>query len=125
MLNTFLKINLPYGFTRGEDNKWFAFNREYMPLGFNDTSSKLKESMGFIIGEDTNNAYNQYPVYSKYTNISEKLLLSIAEGTQYDTQGKIVRIFLYNDATVPYKGKNLDNYFEKLKILSKLKHTGY
>ncbi len=40
MLSDFFRINLPYGISRTDDNEWFAFNREYLPLGWNDSDKK-------------------------------------------------------------------------------------
>ena len=40
MINDFLRINLPYGIKKNENNEWAAFNREYLPLDFNDIRFK-------------------------------------------------------------------------------------
>lgn len=34
-LSDFFRINLPYGIKRNSKNEWFAFNREYVPIGWN------------------------------------------------------------------------------------------
>jgi hypothetical protein len=36
-LTDFFRKNLPYGIARNENGEWMAFNREYLPLGFNTT----------------------------------------------------------------------------------------
>lgn len=68
MLNNFFRINMPYGITRNEKGEWSAFNREYMPLGYND--SRLK---GNIIKE-----FGELPIWTKYKALHEKTLLLLA-----------------------------------------------
>jgi hypothetical protein len=34
-LTDFFRINLPYGLKRNDNDEWFCFNREYVPLGWN------------------------------------------------------------------------------------------
>lgn len=36
MLADFFRINMPYGMKQNKEGKWIIFNREYMPLGWND-----------------------------------------------------------------------------------------
>jgi len=43
MLGNFFRINMPYGIIRNENGEWMAFNREYMPLGFNDIRDTIVE----------------------------------------------------------------------------------
>ena len=33
----FFRVNLPYGLKKNSKKEWIAFNREYMPLGWNTT----------------------------------------------------------------------------------------
>lgn len=35
-LTDFFRINLPYGIVRDSKGRWSAFNREYLPLGWNE-----------------------------------------------------------------------------------------
>lgn len=119
MLSDFFRINLPYGFARNENGEWMAFNREYLPLGYNNMDLKG------LPGE----SYLELPVYTKYKRIPEKLLIELAEETdalERNDTGEVIRIFLYNDKTNPLSktigGKQLwDKYFEKVKKLSYLK----
>lgn len=115
-LTDFFRINLPYGIKRNSKGEWFAFNREYMPLGFNDYSQQ--ES---IFKHD---AYASLPIYTKYKGLTEKKLLKIAyEGTavERDEDGKINTVFLYKDGSNPQSNpKAWDEYFDKIKELSKL-----
>lgn len=94
MLNNFFRINMPYGITRNEKGEWSAFNREYMPLGYND--SRLK---GNIIKE-----FGELPIWTKYKALHEKTLLSLAihpEAIKRDEDGKINQVWFYNDGTNP------------------------
>jgi len=125
MLTDFLRINMPYGLIRNESNEWMAFNREYMPLGFNNERSELKESLGLDSNGNPFKAYTQFPLFTKYRNITNDFLEKVATSVNYNNNGEIVRIFLYNDATNPTsKSKNkkelFASYFEKLEVLSSL-----
>ena len=119
MLSDFFRINLPYGIAKNEDGQWMAFNREYMPLGYNN--EKHKGSPG--------QSYLGLPIYTKYKRVSEKLLLEIAHdesGIQRDEEGNIATVFLYNDGNNPMnqsreKEELWNDYFTKLKKLAKLK----
>ncbi len=119
MLSDFFRINLPYGISRTEEGAWFAFNREYLPIGWNDRNNKFHAE----------NKDNSLPIYTKYKRITEKFLKELAwddkDGIRYDDKGKINKIWLYNDGTNPMNQSNTNNkfwdtYFEKLKKLSKL-----
>ena len=121
-LNNFFRINLPYGIAKNESGDWMAFNREYMPLGYND----------YDFQEGTpGQHYLDKPIYTKYKGLTEKLLMKLAHGVsegngiKRDENNNITKVFLYNDATNPTRGKAndtelWDRYFERLKILSKL-----
>jgi hypothetical protein len=37
MLTDFFRINLPYGMQKNEKGEWMFFNREYVPLGWNES----------------------------------------------------------------------------------------
>lgn len=114
-LSNFFRINFPYGIQQTEEGKWTAFNREYVPLGINDEHYPAHTV--------------ELPNSTSYQGISEKFLLSLVDDESMihrDKQGRITRVFLYNDATNPtnqeYEKKSLwDSYFEKLKKLGKLK----
>lgn len=114
-LGDFFRINLPYGIKRNFANEWFAFNREYMPLGWNSTQHKKS------IFDDT--GYLQYPIYTKYKGVTEKELIKIAQNESAihrNERGEIQSIFLYNDRTNPQNDpKFWPEYFEKIKLLSK------
>lgn len=123
MLNDFFRINLPYGIAKNENGEWMAFNREYMPLGFNNTEFKMHPG----------SSYQEMPIYTKYKRVSEKILTDIAwgeDGIKRNTDGEIVRIFLYNDSSNPRnqsveKKELWDAYFDKLKKLSRLQIVNY
>ncbi|MDR7131281.1 hypothetical protein J2X69_003642 [Algoriphagus sp. 4150] len=118
MLNNFFRINLPYGIIRNDKGEWMAFNREYMPLGYNDTEFKGRLPIAF---EDK-------PIWTKYKALNEKTLLAISwddeEGVRRDSAGKIEWVFFYNDKSNPSASKlksDWDAYFEKIKCLSNFK----
>lgn len=120
MLNNFFRINLPYGIAKNENGEWMAFNREYMPLGFNDTS--FKEHPGY--------SYSNIPIYTKYKRLTEAFLIDIAhdgeKGLSRNEAGEILKVFFYDDATNPVSNsKDLfwENYFEKLQKLSKIEKS--
>ncbi len=121
MLNKFFNINLPYGIAKNHDGCWMAFNREYLPIGYNDYSLKKFPGIDYL----------ELPVYTKYVGITENFLINLADknntgSIQRNDKGEIIRVFLYNDASNPVNritsNKILwNNYFIKLEKLSKLK----
>lgn len=119
MLNNFFRINLPYGIAKNENGEWMAFNREYMPLGFNDIN--FKEHPGY--------SYTNIPIYTKYKRLTENFLIDIAhseKGLSRNESGEIVKVFLYDDATNPVsssKDQLWNSYFKKLQKLSKMEKS--
>lgn len=119
MLDNFFRINLPYGFARNENGEWMAFNREYMPLGYNENGKKG------MPGE----SYSELPVYTKYNRITEDFLVGLADdknAIHRNDKGEIVKVFLYDDGSNPVNQSSdkpalWNNYFSKLKKLSGLK----
>lgn len=118
MLSDFFRINLPYGIARNINGEWMAFNREYLPLGYNDINLKGMPGLSYL----------DLPVYTKYKKVPEKLLVELADddtSIQRDNDGLISRVFLYDDGTNPtnIQSKNRDlwlRYFNKLEKLSGL-----
>ena len=121
MLNDFFRINMPYGIAKNENGDWMAFNREYLPIGFNENVK------GFDINETS-----KYPVHTNYKRISDKTLLKLAwddaSGVKRNDTGDIITVFLYNDGTNPVnqssvkeENKYWEVYFDKIKLLSKFK----
>ena len=121
----FFRINMPYGIVKTKQNGWVAFNREYQPLGFNNTYSQPR------IDINDEQTFEHLPINTKYPNVTEKLLTSLIDentSVEKDDKGNITRIFLYDDGTNPVNvrvSKDIawDKYFEKIKILSGLKTT--
>ena len=119
MLSDFFRINLPYGIAKNENGEWMAFNREYLPLGYNDTSMSGQPGVSFL----------DLPVYTKYKTVSEKLLNELADdetNLQRDEKGNITKVFLYKDSSNPMnqrpeKRELWAKYFQKLEQLSKLR----
>lgn len=116
-LTDFFRINMPYGIVKSKEGKWYAFNREYVPIGWNDK----KVGQHF----DDDNSYQDIPIRTKYKNATEATLKKLIDDdttVKYDETGKIKLIFLYRDKTNPMNDKKYwDTYFEKIKILSSLK----
>ncbi|HLW41248.1 MAG TPA: hypothetical protein VKY82_02635 [Flavobacterium sp.] len=119
MLNNFFRINLPYGIAKSQDDKWMAFNREYMPLGFNDVN--YKEHPGY--------SYKEMPIYTKYKRLTENFLTELAGNEKFITrnsEGEITKIFFYDDTTNPVNGSKSElweNYFSKIQKLAKFEKT--
>ncbi|PKK35288.1 hypothetical protein BWI96_17275 [Siphonobacter sp. SORGH_AS_0500] len=111
MLGDFFRINLPYGIKRTESSEWYAFNREYMPLAFNDESYKgTFQKM-------------ELPIYTKYKGITERKLKALAwedpAGIHRNDKGDIIQVWFYNDGLNPSNDlKYWNDYILKLKILA-------
>jgi len=117
MLGDFFRINLPYGLKRNDKGEWMAFNREYMPIGYNDELYKERWTK-----------QDDLPIYTKYKKLTEAFLIKIAardgESLKRDEKGKTI-IGFYNDETNPMNQTSINNtywklYWEKLEMLSKL-----
>jgi len=115
-LTDFFRINLPYGLKRNDENEWFCFNREYLPLGWNS-----KDNQESIHKENT---YETMPLYTKYKGLTENKILKIIKepsSIQRDENGIINRVFFYNDETNPKSSpKHWNDYFEIIKQFSQL-----
>lgn len=121
MLSDFFRINLPYGIARNSKGEWMAFNREYMPLGYNDTSHCLANF--------PNSEFFNLPIYTKYRGLTERKLIQLAaregEAIRRNEKGEIIAVWLYNDGTNPTNNNSKTNpfwdiYWKKLEVLSKL-----
>ena len=64
-LTDFFRINLPYGIVRDSKGRWSAFNREYLPLGWNE-----REDSPVDINSD--NAFGNIPIHTEYEKVTEK-----------------------------------------------------
>ncbi|EFK57344.1 hypothetical protein U0038_17565 [Sphingobacterium spiritivorum] len=114
-LSNFFRINLPYGIARNSNNEWIAFNREYLPIGWNDVGFKRNDSF-------KNSEYGDLPLYTKYKNISKNKIDEIIydkELIRLDDKNEIEVIWFYNDKTNPTVSNKWDSYF---KIIEKLAH---
>lgn len=122
-LNNFFSINLPYGLAINNKGKWTVFNREYMPLGFNDMNFKTQFFPKYN--------YNELPIYTEYIGLTDAILMKLADNEESkvkrNSEGKITMAFLYNDANDPTKKGGIvtkiikmAHYLRKIKILSSL-----
>ncbi len=115
MLSNFFRINMPYGLAKNKNGEWMAFNRDYMPIGFNDNSKQYELNLNEDIG---------YPVHTGYNGLNEavlEMLSSNSSPSERDQMGHITKLWLYDDLSSPIKnGKHWPAYIKKLKTLSKL-----
>lgn len=115
-LSNFFRINFPYGIMKRKDDKWTCFNREYLPLGWNDKCKNLKE-------EDF--------TYTSYKRLTNRFLESLANeksSLEYDSDNNVKKVWFYNDETNPTNSnskKDWDNYNRKLQLLSGLEVKNY
>jgi hypothetical protein len=109
-LTDFFRINLPYGVKKDSDGAWFAFNREYKPLGYNDSLTRVE--------------YSSIPIATKYKGLTTNRLKKIIANPKlihYDDKGEAISAHLYNDATNPQSyPEHWEMYFKQIKELSKL-----
>lgn len=116
-LTDFFRINMPYGIVKNDKGEWLAFNREYVPIGWNNEQNRQDLS--------SSESFSDIPIKTRYKNATEELLLRLADRTsaaEYDEDGRIKKLFLYNDTTNPTNNEKYWNtYLEKIKILSQLK----
>jgi len=114
----FLELIFRMELQKNDKGEWMAFNREYLPIGYNDI--ELKGSPGL--------SYLDMPIYTKYKAVSQRMLNEIAhseDGIERNENGDITKVFLYNDGTNPvnlYENKSemWNEYFFKLVKLSSL-----
>ncbi|WP_298984033.1 hypothetical protein [uncultured Roseibium sp.] len=96
------KAMFPYGMSKNEDGSWTLFNRDYKPLG--------------VVSKD----------WEDWDDERHKVRLNglgPATLAKLGVPGNVIpnRVYFYEDASVPTRSKkNMDEYFEKLKILIRL-----
>jgi hypothetical protein len=93
---------------RDESGRWFAFNREYKPLGFN-LYDRVK--------------YENYPIQADYPELTEELIQHVAKGCtiERNERQEITKFYLYNDATNPMRTGKWSAYWKNLERLCKLR----
>jgi hypothetical protein len=114
-MNTFFRINLPFGIRRNQKNEWAAFNREYLPIGYHNCKSMN------VLDEIT---LATLPIFSKYVGLTEQFLTELAgsERVLRDDLGNIKTVYLYGEMNSPLETKeNWDTYSDKLFTLAVLK----
>jgi len=108
MLSNFFTIIFPYGIKKNEKGEWFAFNKRFKPVGWNDN-------------EGRNIDFSQQPVFTIYIGLSDDSLRKIIKDKSnigFDSKGKIKTVFFYNDETIPTKSPDYwDQYMEIIKGL--------
>ena len=117
-LSNFFSINLPYGLFKNKKGEWMAFNREYLPLGYNDYDYK----------GDLEYVFEKIPIHTKYKRLTDKFLINFISfngenGVKKDDKGEVIKVYLYNQNSNPVSNpsdQNWEMYLNKLKRLSKL-----
>ncbi len=115
-LNDFFRVNFPFGICQYKENFWYAYNREFLPLGFStfevDRSNLNDEFFG------------RYPLLTQYEGITDKFLLKIAGSEHFihrHDDGTVERVYLYNDGSNPQSSPEYwKEYNQKIKLLSSL-----
>ncbi len=115
-LRNFFSINMPYGLFKNKKGEWMSFNREYLPLGYDDCS--LKGDLDYV--------FDNLPIHIKYKRITDDFLINYIsfngeKGVKKDDKGEIIKVYLYNQSSNPVtdpSNQNWEKYFNKLKRLS-------
>jgi len=115
-LTDFFRVNLPYGMKKTATDEWFVFNREYVPIGWNQN-----DRLSII---HNHNNYNDIPVKTKYKAFTDKKIEKIIKDEKFihrNEKNEITEIFFYNDKTNPQSSNQYwEDYFAIIKELSKL-----
>ena len=78
------------------DIKIVLFNREYVPIGWNDVQHKQDLT--------SSESFSDIPIKTRYKNATEALLRKLIDNEAnvvYGSDGKINRIYFYDDGTNP------------------------
>lgn len=62
-LTDFFRINMPYGIVKNDKGEWLAFNREYVPIGWNDEQHKQDLT--------SSESFSDIPIKTRYKNATE------------------------------------------------------
>jgi len=120
-LDDFFRINMPYFMVRIKNDEWVFYNREGLPLGWNDIYKKEHHK------ED--DAYANVPIRTKYVDITEEflnLLVDDEKYVSYDEDGKIKEIQLHSGGPgLKDNDEFFESYFRKIILLSRLKRTRF
>lgn len=114
-LHDFFRVVMPYGMKKNQDGSWFLFNREYLPIGWNDES--YKESIS------QNIPYHSIPVHTFYKDLSEEALTKIAIDEKHivrNEKEEIESLYFYIGETDPLVfPEYFSIYFSVLQKLSR------
>lgn len=97
---------MPYGMEKNENNEWFVFNREYLPLGCNEQARRSEEPCR--------------PIYTAYKGLTDdKLIEIVRDNTVILKNDRLHKVFFYRDGTNPTRNnKNRRDYEQILEELS-------
>jgi hypothetical protein len=114
-LFNFFRINMPYGIKKNNDETWFAFNREYVPIGWN--SKENAESIA-----TNSKPYESLPIHTKYKGLTDEALLKIIKNKElinFNESGQITSVHFYNDRSNPSnKEGDWASYFDIIKAIA-------
>jgi hypothetical protein len=110
-LSTFLDINLPYGMKKNpKTNKWACFNREYVPLGWNNL--RKQESL-FVI-----EPYEGYDFQTEYLGLTDEVIFEILPQNLIQTENARISIVYFYDKDPLLSDKEWIDYMNVLKKFS-------
>jgi hypothetical protein len=99
---------------KNESGKWFVFNREYVPLGWN--SKRIAKELSPDFG------FSDFPVYTGFERLTDSAIRKIItdpDRIDTDKNGNISRVFFYNDRCNPiFDKKHFPAFFEILQKLA-------
>lgn len=99
-------IYFPYCLEPLEDGSWIILNRDYKPVGTNNS---------FFV------RYEDHPGKVRIKNINKSIRQKLDHNGEHEG-----RLYLYNDGCVPTDGKKeMESYLRKLEILMKLQIEEY
>lgn len=112
-LDKFVGINMPYGMIKNEKGEWAMFNREYLPLGYNEYD---------IDGSLLTGKYKDLPIFTKYMGLTDDRLEYLgADGeVRRNGSGEIDKVWLYQKFYPTDTTKRWNDYAKRLKMLSEL-----
>ena len=90
MEKEYFKIQMPRGLSRNSLGEWVAFNYYGKPLGVNELGERV---------------YEESPEPGKYRHLPHKVVFELPqpmENFEYDRDGKVCRIFLYDEHSMPF-----------------------
>ena len=117
-INDFFRINMPYGIRKDNNGRWVAFNREYLPIGWNKAKSEIR-----IDSADT---LEHIPVFTRYKELTHSEVAKVIKDIDllHIVDNELKTIYFYGDNNYPpssdenwLKYSTIIRYFSKLLVL--------